>query len=298
VFKDQRGFVRGDGPNRGASACDAGAFETASDETNARPVADAGTDRSAAGGVAVVLDGTQSYDVDGTLAAVAWTQTSGEPGALDDAASPTPHFTTPATIGPATLALVVTDDSGLVSAADEVTVTVTAPLTTTTTSSSTSTSTTLASTTSTSSSTSSSSSSTTFTTSSTAAPGTTTSTTLPACDPEPTLHGIGCRIELVRGVVDAAQDDLGVLGPVLATKLLKASMALDLAGARCAEQKVKPARAALRKAGKQGKKALGKIRSRKGQQTIPEALATVLADALEPLGVEIATLRGTLACSQ
>jgi CSLREA domain-containing protein len=298
VFKDQRGFVRGDGANRGGSACDAGAFETASDETNARPVAHAGADRSAAGGVAVVLDGTQSYDVDGTVASFAWTQTGGDPGSLGDAASPTPEFTTPATVGPAALTLVVTDDGGLASRADEVVVTTTSPLTTTSTSSSTSTSLAPTSTTSTSTSTSSSSSSSTVTTSSsTLAPATTTSTTLPLCDPEATLDGITCRIELVRSVVDGAQADLGAFGPVLAKKLLKASMAMDLAGARCALGKLKPARGGLKKAGKQVKKTLAKVRSPKGRQTIPVPLATELGDALEPLGAEIATLRETLACA-
>jgi subtilisin family serine protease len=85
---------------------------------NAFPVAEAGNDQIARPTSTVALDGTRSSDSDGTVVAYNWQvalcMTIDGPCelALDDATSPTPSFTAPASRGFAHLALTVTDDIG------------------------------------------------------------------------------------------------------------------------------------------------------------------------------------------
>lgn len=62
---------------------------------NVPPSANAGVDQSASEQVMVTLDGTASIDSDGTIATVAWTQTSGVSVPLDDATSLSPTFIAP-----------------------------------------------------------------------------------------------------------------------------------------------------------------------------------------------------------
>ena len=101
---------------------------------NVRPVADAGEDREFASGSSVTLDGSGSSDRDGTVESWTWTRTGGTGGSvtLSDASVAQPTFMADTlTPGGADVTheftLIVTDDEGLVAAADTVTVTVTAP---------------------------------------------------------------------------------------------------------------------------------------------------------------------------
>ena len=101
---------------------------------NVRPVADAGEDREVASGSSVTLDGSDSSDRDGTVESWTWTRTGGTGGSvtLSDASVAQPTFMADTlTPGGADVTheftLIVTDDEGLVAAADTVTVTVTAP---------------------------------------------------------------------------------------------------------------------------------------------------------------------------
>ncbi|MGH9200803.1 MAG: PKD domain-containing protein, partial [Vicinamibacterales bacterium] len=91
---------------------------------NVDPVANAGTDRTVAGGTGVSLDGTASSDADGSIESYAWTQTAGTAVTLVDADTATPSFVTPGMAGALTFRLTITDDEGA-SAFDEVTITVT-----------------------------------------------------------------------------------------------------------------------------------------------------------------------------
>ena len=96
---------------------------------NTPPVADAGPDalytitpvmdEKALNFVEVTLDGSASYDIDGSIASYTWTGTP-DPA---DAQQPTLNLTA----GVYTFTLVVTDDMGADSAADTVTITVNAP---------------------------------------------------------------------------------------------------------------------------------------------------------------------------
>ena len=92
------------------------------------PTADAGSDRLADPGEAVTLDGRASADdAWGQVAAYAWRQTAGPAVALAGADTATPSFTVPqpaAAGAQLVFALEVTDDLGLRSAPDTVTVTV------------------------------------------------------------------------------------------------------------------------------------------------------------------------------
>ena len=91
------------------------------------PTADAGTNLNVREGDAVNLDGSGSSDTDGTIAAYAWAQTGGTSVTLTGADTATPSFTAP-NVAPAgetlTFQLTVTDDDGLTSAPDTVSVTV------------------------------------------------------------------------------------------------------------------------------------------------------------------------------
>jgi len=60
------------------------------------PVADAGEDQRVAGGSAVALDATASFDPNGLELTFAWSQDEGPEVTLDDATSATPTFTAPA----------------------------------------------------------------------------------------------------------------------------------------------------------------------------------------------------------
>jgi hypothetical protein len=84
---------------------------------NTPPVANAGSDREAAVGEQVILDGSQSTDADEpAIASFRWRQTEGVPAELSDATAQRPVFVTPdAGIegGVLTFELTVTDSGGL-----------------------------------------------------------------------------------------------------------------------------------------------------------------------------------------
>ncbi len=80
------------------------------------PYAEAGPEQSVKEKTAVTLDGSASCDVNGALATIAWTQTSGPPALLSGADTLTPTFTAPpvSTAGAtAVFRLTVTDTGGL-----------------------------------------------------------------------------------------------------------------------------------------------------------------------------------------
>jgi len=83
---------------------------------NQAPTADAGSDRTVGEGVSVTLDGSNSYDADGTVVAYAWTQTGGGTVSLSGSSTAQPFFTAP-DVGPngsaLTFQLTVTDNGGL-----------------------------------------------------------------------------------------------------------------------------------------------------------------------------------------
>jgi hypothetical protein len=62
---------------------------------NQHPVADAGLDRTVNEGTTVTLDGTNSYDPDGTIVSYYWTQETGVTVTLSDRTDPHPSFVTP-----------------------------------------------------------------------------------------------------------------------------------------------------------------------------------------------------------
>ena len=80
------------------------------------PVADAGPDQTAAGGVLVTLNGSNSSDSDGVITTYLWEQTAGTPVTLSDASAIQPTFIAP-DIGSGsdalTFMLTVTDDDSL-----------------------------------------------------------------------------------------------------------------------------------------------------------------------------------------
>jgi hypothetical protein len=84
------------------------------------PLADAGEDQLVDAGVAVTLDGRDSYDPEGTALSYLWTQTGGGPVALSDITAVTPTFTTMVTHTVLTFSLTVSD--GMQQATDEVVV--------------------------------------------------------------------------------------------------------------------------------------------------------------------------------
>ena len=80
------------------------------------PVADAGPDQTVASGDLVTLDGSNSYDSDGSVTSYNWTQISGSTVNMANASTARPTFTAPnAGSGGAALTfqLTVTDNSGL-----------------------------------------------------------------------------------------------------------------------------------------------------------------------------------------
>ncbi len=97
---------------------------------NQAPVAAAGPDQGVTSGAAVVLDGSASFDPDGTVASYSWSQVSGTAVSLSDPTVAGPTFTAPIVTGsPINLVfgLVVTDNLGAQSTQDTVTITVSAP---------------------------------------------------------------------------------------------------------------------------------------------------------------------------
>ena len=92
---------------------------------NSPPTASAGADQLVLTGAAVSLSGSGS-DTDGSIASLAWTQTSGVAVTLNGASTGTPGFTAPASAGELQFQLTVTDNGGL-ARSDTVTVNVNAP---------------------------------------------------------------------------------------------------------------------------------------------------------------------------
>jgi hypothetical protein len=83
---------------------------------NQAPVADAGSDQTVNEGDTVTLDGSNSSDPDGAIAAYSWTQTTGTSVTLSDATAARPTFTAPfvgATCETLGFQLTVTDNEGL-----------------------------------------------------------------------------------------------------------------------------------------------------------------------------------------
>ena len=107
--------------NSGAAATD-----SATVTVNQFPIADAGPDQSVVELTNVMLDGGGSSDPDGLVATFAWTQTEGPAVTIENADTATPGFTAPAAAVPTDLVfqLIVTDDAGVDSQPDLVTITV------------------------------------------------------------------------------------------------------------------------------------------------------------------------------
>jgi hypothetical protein len=93
---------------------------------NEMPVADAGEDNIVAPRRSVVLDGSRSFDPDGTAVNYQWRQVVGTAVTLTDAEKDIASFTAPDMFGDVVLELTVTDSEGATDV-DEVTITV-APL--------------------------------------------------------------------------------------------------------------------------------------------------------------------------
>ncbi len=93
---------------------------------NVFPKANAGGPQAVVSGDTVTLDGSGSFDQDGSLAAYAWTQVEGPSITLSSATAAQPTFIAPQVTTTTTLrfSLVVTDDRGAKSAASTVAITV------------------------------------------------------------------------------------------------------------------------------------------------------------------------------
>lgn len=91
---------------------------------NNAPTANAGVDRSVFSKTSVTLDGTESSDTGGAIAAYRWTQIAGRRVALNGAATAHPSFTAPVVTSPTllTFRLVVSDNNGAASPPDTVNV--------------------------------------------------------------------------------------------------------------------------------------------------------------------------------
>ena len=74
------------------------------------PVADAGADQTVQAGEIVVIDGSGSYDTDGSIIAYEWTQVDGPAVSLSDENSATTTFTAPEQTSTLTFRLTVFDD--------------------------------------------------------------------------------------------------------------------------------------------------------------------------------------------
>lgn len=95
---------------------------------NDAPVADAGLDRNVVEKTSVILDGSHSYDSDGSIVAYHWTQLKGKSVSIRNADSAVATFTAPKTRKNKSIDLIfgltVTDDKGATDS-DQVTITVT-----------------------------------------------------------------------------------------------------------------------------------------------------------------------------
>ncbi len=80
--------------------------------SNEAPIDDAGADKTSNVKATVFLDGTGSYDTDGTIVSYSWTQTAGPTVALTNPDTATPSFTAPASPGTLTFKMTVTDNKG------------------------------------------------------------------------------------------------------------------------------------------------------------------------------------------
>jgi PKD repeat protein len=92
--------------------------------SNRAPEADAGDDQAVDVGASVALEGSASSDPDGDQLSYAWTQTAGPNVTLTGATTATPSFNAPAAPTTLTFELIVSDNEGLASGADSVTITV------------------------------------------------------------------------------------------------------------------------------------------------------------------------------
>jgi len=79
---------------------------------NQWPVAEAGIDRTVGGGAIVALDGSGSYDPDGTIVSYSWSQTAGTAVTLAGSSSATTSFTAPNVTGSLSFVLSVRDNGG------------------------------------------------------------------------------------------------------------------------------------------------------------------------------------------
>ncbi|WP_224363644.1 PKD domain-containing protein [Hyalangium versicolor] len=93
------------------SAEDTVSFEIDDPAVNRRPIARAGSDRSAVVGTEIQLDGTRSTDPDGDVLTYEWTQISGPHATLDDAHASRPTFT-PTRPGFVRFELIASDGKG------------------------------------------------------------------------------------------------------------------------------------------------------------------------------------------
>lgn len=93
---------------------------------NTKPNASAGNDLELNANVTATLDGSGSYDSDGTIASYTWTQISGDAVVLSDSSNVKPTFITPTTSQTLSFSLTVTDNDGVVSSADTVNIVINA----------------------------------------------------------------------------------------------------------------------------------------------------------------------------
>ena len=100
----------------------------AAEAQNQPPTANAGPDQSVAAGATCILEGSNSSDSDGTIVSYSWRKVSGPTIALANANQAVASFIAPSesTIQTLVFELTVTDDDGVTSAPDTVTVTVAA----------------------------------------------------------------------------------------------------------------------------------------------------------------------------
>lgn len=103
-----------------------GKADTRCNTANTPPIADAGDDQTQDEGTVVTLDGSASFDPNGTAITYAWTQVGGPAVTLSDATASTPTFTAPAVgpPGPVLTFELVVNDGAASSLADTVDVTV------------------------------------------------------------------------------------------------------------------------------------------------------------------------------